>query len=286
MKNLTADNMTEAVLKSAEGTENPRAKEIMSSLIRHLHEFVREVRLTQEEWQIGLDYLYEAGQISNPERQEFILTSDTLGISSLVDIINNVRDGATPSSVLGPFYIENSRKVEIGASLIGQSEGTPTIVSGKVWNIAGEPVQGALVDVWHNADNRLYEGQDPEQPENNLRCQMLTNRDGYYKFITTRPQSYQIPEDGPVGDMLRMQKRHAWRPAHIHYKVTAEGFEPLITAIYADDDPYLEEDAVFGVRESLIVPFRMIDSKEEAEKNKIPSPFCSVEFDFTLKSIQ
>lgn len=285
MKNLTESNITEAVLKAIDGTRDPRAKEVMSSLIRHLHAFVKDVQLTQDEWEAAIEYLYDTGQITGPTRNEFILTSDTLGISSLVDIINSNPDGGTEASVLGPFYIEGSKMVEIGTNLIGDSEGEPTVVSGIVRTLGGDPIEGAIIDVWQTAANGLYENQDPNQPENNLRCKMLTNKDGYYEFTTIKPVSYKVPTDGPVGRMLDLQGRHAWRPSHLHYKVSAEGHRNLITEVFCEEDEYIEEDAVFGVRKSLAVPYKQISSEEEAKKYGIPSPFYKVDFDFDLEVI-
>lgn len=285
MKNLTEGNITEAVLKAIDGTRDPRAKEVMSSLIRHLHAFVKDVQLTQDEWEAAIEYLYDTGQITGPTRNEFILTSDTLGISSLVDIINSNPDGGTEASVLGPFYIEGSKMVEIGTNLIGDSEGEPTVVSGIVRTLGGDPIEGAIIDVWQTAANGLYENQDPNQPENNLRCKMLTNKDGYYEFTTIKPVSYKVPTDGPVGRMLDLQGRHAWRPSHLHYKVSAEGHRNLITEVFCEEDEYIEEDAVFGVRKSLAVPYKQISSEEEAKKYGIPSPFYKVDFDFDLEVI-
>ena len=216
MKNLTEANITDAVLKAIDGTQDARAKEVMTSLIRHLHTFAREVCLTQDEWETAIGYLYDTGQITGPTRNEFVLTSDVLGISSLVDIINSNPDGGTEASVLGPFYIEGSKMVDIGTNLIGKSEGEPPVVSGIVRTLGGEPIEGALIDVWQTAANGLYENQDPDQPENNLRCRMLTDKDGYYQFSTIKPGSYKGPTDGPVGRMLDLQGRHAWRPSHLH----------------------------------------------------------------------
>lgn len=285
MKNLTEGNITDAVIDAIEGTTDPRAKEVMTSLIRHLHAFVKDVRLTQDEWETAIGYLYDTGQISGPTRNEFVLTSDTLGISSLVDIINSNPDGGTEASVLGPFYIEGSKMVEVGTNLIGDSEGDPTVVSGIVRTLGGDPIEGAMVDVWQTAANGLYENQDPEQPENNLRCRMVTGKDGYYQFSTIKPVSYKVPTDGPVGRMLDLQGRHAWRPSHLHYKVSAPGHRNLITEVFCEEDEYIEEDAVFGVRESLAVPYKKITSEEEAEKYGVPSPFYRVNFDFDLEAL-
>ena len=285
MKNLTEANITDAVLRAIDGTQDARAKEVMTSLIRHLHTFAREVRLTQDEWETAIGYLYDTGQITGPTRNEFVLTSDVLGISSLVDIINSNPDGGTEASVLGPFYIEGSKMVDIGTNLIGESEGEPTVVSGIVRTLGGDPIDGALIDVWQTAANGLYENQDPDQPENNLRCRMLTDKDGYYQFSTIKPVSYKVPTDGPVGRMLDLQGRHAWRPSHLHYKVSADGHRNLITEVFCEEDQYIEEDAVFGVRESLAIPYTLISSKKEADKYGVPSPFYRVKFDFELEAL-
>jgi len=285
MKNLTEANITDAVLRAIDGTQDARAKEVMTSLIRHLHTFAREVRLTQDEWETAIGYLYDTGQITGPTRNEFVLTSDVLGISSLVDIINSNPDGGTEASVLGPFYIEGSKMVDIGTNLIGDSEGEPTVVSGIVRTLGGDPIDGALIDVWQTAANGLYENQDPDQPENNLRCRMLTDKDGYYQFSTIKPVSYKVPTDGPVGRMLDLQGRHAWRPSHLHYKVSADGHRNLITEVFCEEDQYIEEDAVFGVRESLAIPYTLISSKKEADKYGVPSPFYRVKFDFELEAL-
>ncbi len=286
MRDLTDEKITEAVLKSTANTKNPRLKELFTCLIKHLHEFVREVELSSEEWAAAMDFLYRAGKISTPKRKEFILLSDTLGVSSLVDLINGRGPaGATETSVLGPFYVEGSKMLEVGGDLKGDNEGEAVIVSGRVATPAGKPIPGALLDIWQTADNGLYENVDPEQPEGNLRCRMLTDTEGRYRFTTIKPVSYKVPEDGPGGDMLLAMGRHAWRPAHIHFIVTAEGYRPLTTELYVDDDKYIEEDAVFGVRKSLAVSFKRNDSPKEAAKYNVKAPFSMVEYDFGLKPV-
>jgi protocatechuate 3,4-dioxygenase beta subunit len=283
MKNLTEGNITDAVIKAIENTKDPRAKEVLSSFIRHIHAFAKEIRLTQAEWETAIKFLYDTRQITGPTRNEFVLTSDTLGVSSLVDIINSNPDGGTEASVLGPFYIAESKMVEIGINLIGDSEGEPTVVSGTVRTLGGEPIEGAMIDVWQTAANGLYENQDPDQPENNLRCRMLTNKDGFYQFSTIKPVSYKVPTDGPVGSMLELQGRHAWRPSHLHFKVSADGHRTVITEVFDKADDYINEDAVFGVRESLAVPYKQVTSTAEAERYGVSSPFYRVEFDFDLE---
>ncbi len=286
MRDLTDENITEAVLKSTANTKKPRLKELFTCLIKHLHEFVREVELTSEEWAAAMDFLYRTGKISTPKRKEFILLSDTLGVSSLVDLINGKGPaGPTETSVLGPFYVEGSKMQEVGSDLKGDNEGEAVVVSGRVATPAGKPIPGALLDIWQTADNGLYENVDPEQPEGNLRCRMLTDAEGRYRFTTIKPVSYKVPEDGPGGDMLLAMGRHAWRPAHIHFIVTAEGYRPLTTELYVDDDKYIEEDAVFGVRKSLAVSFKRNDSPKEAAKYNVKAPFSMVEYDFGLKPV-
>ena len=286
MRDLTDENITEAVLKSTANTKKPRLKELFTCLIKHLHEFVREVELTSEEWAAAMDFLYRTGKISTPKRKEFILLSDTLGVSSLVDLINGKGPaGPTETSVLGPFYVEGSKMQEVGSDLKGDNEGEAVVVSGRVATPAGKPIPGALLDIWQTADNGLYENVDPEQPEGNLRCRMLTDTEGRYRFTTIKPVSYKVPEDGPGGDMLLAMGRHAWRPAHIHFIVTAEGYRPLTTELYVDDDKYIEEDAVFGVRKSLAVSFKRNDSPKEAAKYNVKAPFSMVEYDFGLKPV-
>lgn len=286
MRDLTDENITEVVLKSTANTKNPRFKELFTCLIKHLHEFVREVELTSEEWAAAMDFLYRTGKISTPKRKEFILLSDTLGVSSLVDLINGKGPaGPTETSVLGPFYVEGSKMQEVGSDLKGDNEGEAVVVSGRVATPAGKPIPGALLDIWQTADNGLYENVDPEQPEGNLRCRMLTDTEGRYRFTTIKPVSYKVPEDGPGGDMLLAMGRHAWRPAHIHFIVTAEGYRPLTTELYVDDDKYIEEDAVFGVRKSLVVSFKRNDSPKEAAKYNVKAPFSMVEYDFGLKPV-
>jgi len=286
MRDLTEENIAEAVLKSIANTKNPRLKELFTCLIKHLHEFVREVELTQGEWAAAIDFLYRAGKISSPKRQEFILLSDTLGVSSLVDLINGRElAGTTETSVLGPFYVEGSKMLEVGGDLIGDNEGEPVVVLGRVTTPEGKPIPGALLDIWQTAANGLYGCVDPEQPEGNLRCRMLTDAEGRYKFTTVKPVSYKVPEDGPCGEMLLAMGRHAWRPAHIHFIITAEGYRPLTTELYVDDDPYIEEDAVFGVRSSLAVPFKRNNSPEEVAMHNVKAPFSVVEYDFGLMPV-
>lgn len=291
MRNLTEENTTDVVLTAWSKNPDPRFREIMDAMIRHLHDFVREVQLTEEEWAAAIAYLHRCADISSPERSEFILTSDVLGVSSLVDTINNRRpEGATENSVLGPFYIAEKGDlgevpvVEPGADLIGERnrDGEPTYVHGVVRDRAGNPIKGARLDFWQNGPNGLYDVQEPEKGYN-LRCRIVTGSDGRFAFTTTKPLPYTIPLDGPVGDMLQYAKRNVWRPAHLHVRLEAPGYETLTTEFFVDGDTYLDDDAVFGVKDSLVLAWELNDSAEEAEKLGIRAPFYDIEHDLVLE---
>lgn len=285
MRDLNEQNITDVVLKTIENTKDPRTREIMTALIRHLHDFVREVNLTTDEWIAAMGFLYRTGGMSTPERQEFILLSDLLGVSSLVDILNNHRatDTVTDTSNLGPFYTPDSPMLEIGGDLIGDNEGEPMVMSGRVVDQDGAPVAGALLDIWQTAANGLYSNLDPDQSDHNLRGRMLTDGDGRYAFTTVKPVSYKVPEDGPGGELLEAVGRHPWRPAHIHVIVRADGYRKLTTEIFVEDDRYIDEDAVFGVRDTLAVAFRRNDSAAAAAEHRITAPFFEVTYDFGLQ---
>ena len=256
MCDLTETNITAAVLETFSNTDEGRTKELLSAIVRHLHDLVLEVRATHDEWAAAIDFLRRAGDMSTPERNEFILTSDILGVSSLVDMVNSPPAGGTEGSVLGPFYIPNQETVPIGADLVQGQDGQPLTVKGHVLSTAGGgAIEGAMLEFWQNAENGLYDVQDPDQSGNNLRAQMLTDAEGGFEFRTVRPQPYTVPNDGPAGDILQATGRHPWRPAHLHFRITAKGYYPITTELFAEDDKYLEADAVFGVRSSLSVPF-------------------------------
>jgi protocatechuate 3,4-dioxygenase beta subunit len=253
--------ITEASIASLADTPDPRLRGILTSLIRHLHGFVREVRPTPEEWLAAIRFLTTTGQICDAERQEFILLSDTLGVSMLVDAINHAgaTEEVTESSVLGPFYRPGAPLHANGDAIFGESEGEPVVVGGQVSSSDGSPIAGALVEVWQTAPNGLYYSQDPEQEEFNLCGQFHTAADGRFQFRSLLPRSYPIPADGPVGAMLRATRRNIYRPAHIHFKISAEGHRGLITELYSRGDEFLRRDPVFGVKDSLVVEYRRID---------------------------
>ncbi|MBV5347023.1 hydroxyquinol 1,2-dioxygenase [bacterium] len=256
MRNLTEQNLTDAVLDRLSGCQDARVKEVLGSLIRHLHGFIRDVEPTPEEWFEGIKFLTQTGQISDDKRQEYILFSDTLGVSMLVDAINNRKSaGATESSVLGPFYVEGAPDKNTGADL-APGEGPGVVVSGVVKGIDGTTIQGAVLDVWQTAPNGLYHVQDKDQPEHHLCGKVHADAHGNYSFRTLKPVSYPIPTDGPVGKMLKQMGRHPFRPAHIHFIVSAPGYKPVITQLFSEGDAYIETDSVFGVKNSLVVDYR------------------------------
>lgn len=278
--------ITANALRSLEGVQNPRLKRIMTSLITHLHAFVRDVELTEEEWFQGIQFLTRTGQMCDDRRQEFILLSDTLGVSMLVDAINHRTNGvATASTVLGPFYREGAAELPYGASISQDGRGEPAVLMGRVLSTDGTPIAGAVLDVWEANEQGLYEQQDPNQPEMNLRGRFRTNDEGRYKIVAIKPVSYSIPDDGPVGQMLRALGRHPYRPAHIHFIVSAPGHRTLVTHLFVEGDPYLESDVVFGTKESLVVPFVLNESTEEAAQHGVRAPFWMVHYDFVLMPV-
>lgn len=247
---------TENVVRQFGHSANPRLRQVMASLVRHLHDFVRENQITLEEWRMGIDFLTKTGAMCDANRQEFILLSDVLGVSMLVDAMNHQREErVTESTVLGPFYIEGAPLREAGESVVSEgSGGEPVLFSGRVLDREGRPIANAQLDVWQVAPDGLYDVQEPEKGQN-MRGRFLTDAEGSYAFRTARPVSYPIPNDGPVGDLVRAAGRHPYRPAHVHFIVTAEGYEPLTTQLYSRGDPYIDSDAVFAVRDSLIIDY-------------------------------
>jgi hydroxyquinol 1,2-dioxygenase len=267
---------------------DPRLKEVIAIIVRHLHAAVKEIEPTQEEWLTAIRFLTETGQMCDTWRQEFILLSDTLGVSMLVDAINNrKRSEATESTVLGPFYVVDAPLLPNGADICLDEKGEPLVVRGRVNDAAGEPIAGAMLDVWQANDEGYYDVQQKGlQPAFNLRGCFLTDDQGGYWFRAIKPKFYSIPSDGPVGGLLEQLGRHPYRPAHLHFIVTAAGFEPVTTHIFVPDDPYIDSDAVFGVKKSLIADFRLLDDPERANAFQVRQPFWEVEFDFILQSSQ
>ena len=256
----------------------------MTSVIRHLHAVAKEVEPTLDEWMAAIQFLTKTGQMCNEWRQEYILLSDTLGVSMLVDAIANRKpSGATESTVLGPFHVEGAPRKANGADICLDGKGEPLLVSGRVTDTAGRPIAAASLDVWQANDEGFYDVQQKGiQPDMNLRGLFTTDEDGRYWFRTAKPRYYPIPDDGPVGQLLRRMGRHPYRPAHIHFIVAADGFKPVVTHIFPPDDPYLDSDAVFGVKESLIGDFKHVDDPARAGSLGIANPFWQLAADFVL----
>jgi len=285
----TEDDITAEVLRRFDGTEDPRLKQIMQSLVKHIHAFLKDVQLQESEWWKGIEFLTKTGQMCDDRRQEFILLSDTLGISMVTDLISNRKPaGATESTVFGPFHRAGAPEREYGDSIVGPDRnGTITYMSGRVMDLHGRPIVGAELDVWQAAADGLYDVQDPSLQQMNMRGKFKTDQDGRYLVVTTRPVAYQIPSDGPVGQMLQATNRHPWRPAHVHFVVSAPGYSPVTTHVFDSIDKYLEGDAVFGVKNSLIAEFTEHKTNDEAaRKFGAEPPFCTCEFDFVLAPAQ
>ncbi len=264
MTAMTPGQLTGDVLAAYSGTPEPRLRELLTALIGHLHAFVAATRLTPAEWQAAVAFLTATGQKCDAERQEFVLLSDVLGLSSLVNLVN-AAPGATESTVLGPFYVPGAPRRATGEQIGRPEDGSLTLVRGRVTDLAGRPLAGATLDVWQCSSNGLYDVQDPGQPPFNLRGVFVTGPDGGYEFRTVRPASYPIPVDGPVGDLLRAAGRGHWRAAHIHAIISAPGHRGVTTHIFDADNPYLDRDAVFGVRDSLVKPFRLAGPGDPAD---------------------
>ena len=278
---FTEENSAEVVTGRIADTTDPRFKEIMTVLIRHLHAAVKEIEPTQEEWFQAIQFLTATGHMCDDWRQEFILLSDVLGVSMLVDAINNRKpSGASESTVLGPFHVANAPELELGSNICLDQKGEPMMVKGRVLDTDGAPIANAKVDVWQANDEGFYDVQQKgHQPDFNLRGVFRTDDQGRYWFNAVRPKFYPIPDDGPVGKMLTRMGRHPFRPAHLHYIIEADGFETLTTHTFDPDDPYIHSDAVFGVKESLIAQYKdtTLDGSEQKQ--------WEVEFDFVLAKV-
>ena len=281
---FSEERSAEVVAASFESTPDPRLRQVLTSLVHHLHAFVKDVELTEAEWGVAIDFLTRTGQMSNEVRQEFILLSDVLGVSMLVETINHRTGGtSTESTVLGPFHMVESPPRELGADINLDRKGTPCLVSGRVTGPDGEPLAGASVDVWQTNEDGFYDVQQPGiQPAGNLRGLFTTDAQGRFWFRSVVPRFYPIPDDGPVGQLLAATGRHPNRPAHLHFIAAAEGYRPVTTHVFVADSPYLDSDAVFGVKESLIREVGEVDDPARAAELGLPNPFRTLTFDLTL----
>jgi hydroxyquinol 1,2-dioxygenase len=286
MRNLTEANLTDAVLAKLEGATDARFTQVMTSLIKHLHAFVREVELTEAEWFKGIQFLTATGQKCDDKRQEFILLSDTLGVSMLVDAINHRKpSGATESTVLGPFHVSGAPELPTGSNIAEGVPGEPTYFSGRVLSTNGRPIAGAMLDLWSTDGEGAYDVQLGDGNTLRARGKIKTDGEGRYSFWTIKPVGYPIPTDGPVGKMLLNMGRHPYRPAHTHMIVTAPGHEPVTTHLFVEGDKYLESDAVFGVKDSLVEKFVRHEPGVAPDGKRMERPFYTVRHDFGLVAV-
>ncbi len=281
---FTEDNSAEVVISRNADAKDARVAEVMGAITRHLHAAVKEIEPTQEEWFEAIQFLTKVGHASDDWRQEFILLSDSLGVSMLVDAINNRKpSGASESTVLGPFHVADAPELPMGSDICLDQKGEPMLVKGRIVGIDGAPISGAKIDVWQANDEGFYDVQQKGlQPDFNLRGVFRTGDDGTYHFKGVKPKCYPIPDDGPVGKLLETLGRHPFRPAHLHYILEADGFETLITHIFDPDDPYIHTDAVFGVKESLLAKFKRVEDPEDIAEAGFDGPFFEVVHDFVL----
>ena len=284
MRDFDERNITEAVLERVAASPSPRARQVSEALVRHLHAFVREIEPTIAEWEAGIRFLTETGKICSDTRQEFILLSDTLGVSMLVDAINHrLPKGATETTVLGPFYVADAPELPLGSDIAEGMKGKPLLVEGSVRTLDGKPLAGAVVDTWHSDDDGFYDVQHLEETGGlTLRGRFRTDRQGKFWFRSIVPTFYPIPYDGPVGKMLDAQGRHPYRPAHVHFMVAAPGYERLVTHVFVAGDEYLDSDAVFGVKTSLIKALEERGGGAAPDGATKDRPYALLAYDFVL----
>jgi len=277
-------SVTDKVLVAMRGAASPRLREVMAALVRHLHAFAREVRLTEEEFETGIDFLNRIGQATHDAHNEGILFSDAVGLSTLVCLLNNGRNGATEtaSALLGPFWRMNSPRTENGDSIVrSETPGPALFVSCRVCDPRGKPLEGVEVDVWQASPVGLYENQDERQCDMNLRGKFTTDSEGRFWFRSAKPAGYPVPTHGPVGDLLRAQGRHPYRPAHLPFLAFKSAYKTLITQVFVDDDEHLESDVVFGVTRHLIGDFRRGHGTPPSPDVK--GPWYRLDYEFVME---
>jgi hydroxyquinol 1,2-dioxygenase len=282
---FTADQSADVVVEAFSRTEDPRLRSVLTSLTRHLHAFVREVDPTMAEWEKVIDFLTRVGHTCDDTRQEFILLSDVFGVTMLVETLESERSsaGSTPSTVLGPFHMVESPARELGDTIDLVADGVPCVVEGRVTDTAGTPLPGATVDVWQADDKGFYDVQKPgEMPDRNGRGLFTTDAEGRYWFRTVKPAHYPIPTDGPVGELLEATSRHPNRPGHIHFIGAAEGHQPVTTHAFVADSDWIDSDAVFAVKSSLLTEFELVDDPDRAARFGVSAPFHHARFDLVL----
>ncbi|UZE50696.1 intradiol ring-cleavage dioxygenase [Rhodopseudomonas sp. P2A-2r] len=285
MRNFNENTITDAVLARVAEAKLPRTRQVSEALIRHLHAFVREIRPTQAEWEQGIAFLTRTGQMCDDKRQEFILLSDALGVSMLVDAINHGAEvGVTDTTVLGPFFVQAAPEKQLGDNISGGMEGEPMVVTGSVSTPDGKPIADATIDVWHSDDDGYYDVQQLDKiGDLAMRARFHADGQGRFRFWSIKPAAYPIPHDGPVGDMLEAQGRHPWRPAHVHFMISAPGFEQLVTHVFVAGDQYLDSDVVFGVKDTLIREFVRKDAGTAPDGSLQDRPYYHLHYDFGLK---
>lgn len=284
MRNINLQNITDGVIKANSGLKDERTKVIMESLVRHLHDFARETNLTSEEWEYGLDFLYRAGDISDENRNEFMILSDSLGLSSVVDLNRDAsgHGDVTQASPLGPFFVSNLPFTEYGTDLGADLSTMPILLHGRVLDVDGDPIGGAAIDLWQTDAQGLYDVQYEDRDGYSFRARQRGLEDGRYKFKTILPKGYVAPTDGPGGELLLAASRSIWRPGHYHFRVQAEGYRTLVTELFFEGDEHLADDVAFGVRESLVVDPVLAASEDAAQNEGMPYPYSEVKFDFRL----
>jgi hydroxyquinol 1,2-dioxygenase len=281
---VTEDNITDLAVERWATAHDPRTAELMTALVRHLHAFAREVRLTEAEWMAAIQWLNRTGQISNEKREEFILTSDVLGLSMLVVQMNHQLDPrATPATVLGPFHIEGSPELKYGDDMSQGLPGEPLYLHGVVEDLDGNPVPDAVLDIWQADNEGLYESQHADVDEARLRAKYTTREDGSYCVRTVAPFGYSIPMDGPVGELMSTTDISHFRPAHVHFLLNVPGYEPLITHLFQEGADYLDSDVVFGVKEELVVRYERREPGETPDGGTIDQPWFEARYDFVLQ---
>ena len=284
MQLVTEDNITDLAAQRWATARDPRTAELMTALVRHLHDFAREVRLTEAEWMAGIRWLAATGQISDAKREEFILASDVLGLSMLVVQMNHRLDpAATPATVLGPFHIEGSPEFGFGGDMSDGVPGTPLYLHGTVRDLAGNPVGGAVLDIWQADTEGAYESQVPDLDEARLRAKYTTREDGSYCVRTIAPKGYTIPLDGPVGELIGRTAISPYRPAHVHFLINVPGYEPLITHLFQEGADYLDSDVVFGTKQELVVPFEPREPGPTPDGGALDRPWMEARYDFVLQ---
>lgn len=283
---MNENNITQAVIACLANTPDPRLKQLMTCLVQHLHSFARDVKLTEDELMAGIRFLTAVGQKCDDKRQEFILLSDTLGLSMLTVAQNQGKpEGCTEATVFGPFHVQGAPEYPLGADVSNGAKGEPCFVSGTIRGIDGEPVPNARIEVWQADADGFYDVQYEGLEHYRGRGILCTDGEGRYRFRSIVAEAYPIPDDGPVGDMLKATARHPWRPAHLHFMIMAPGYETLVTHVFRNGDQYLDSDAVFGVRSSLIADWKRHEPGRAEDGSVVDTPYYTLHFDFVLNAV-